>query len=172
MIGHPLRRRVHAARPVEHLERPRPAARERLGGGTGLGRLRHREARLAQIEHRHVGLDHIAALHARHRHAEHARVALGGLGDVGDGDVDALRAQRAVGMLAGVPAATPGQRRQMLDEEDRQRVARAEPRRPPAQLLPGRRAPAALVRIAHVDAARAHRGHVGGEIVALQRDVA
>ena len=38
MIRHPLRRRVHAPRLVEDLERPRPASRERLGGGTGLGR--------------------------------------------------------------------------------------------------------------------------------------
>src|SRR5262249_59588953 len=33
---HPARRRIHAARTVEHLERAGPAPGERLGGGTRL----------------------------------------------------------------------------------------------------------------------------------------
>jgi hypothetical protein len=42
----------------------------------------------------------------------------------------------------------------------------------PAQLLPRRRAPAALDRIAHVDAAPAHRLYLRGKIIRLQHDVA
>ncbi len=38
--------------------------------------------------------------------------------------------------------------------------------------LPGRRGPPARNGIAHLDAAPAHGRHVGGEIVALDRDIA
>ena len=75
-------------------------------------------------------------------------------------------------MLAGVAATPLGQRREVLNEEDRQRSRRAQARRLPAQLVAIGRAPAAVDRIADVDAAPAHRGHVCREIVALQRDVA
>ena len=65
-----------------------------------------------------------------------------------------------------------GQWRQMFDEEDRQRISGAEPRRPPAELLSGRRAPPAIRRVVDVDTPATHGGHVRRKVVALQREVA
>jgi hypothetical protein len=95
-------------------------------------------------------------------------------GHVGHRDVDAVQPQGTVGMLAG-PRHLPsplGERRQVLDKEDRQRIASAEACGQPAKLLPGRGAPRSRGRIAHVDAAASHRRHVRREVVALHPDVA
>jgi hypothetical protein len=59
----------------------------------------------------------------------------------------------------------------VLDEEDRQRIAGAKPGHPPSQLLSGRGAPPPVRRVSDVDAAPAHGGHVGGQIVALNGQV-
>ena len=65
------------------------------------------------------------------------------------------------------------ERRQVLEEEDRQRIHRVrEPRRAPPELAPGGRPAPALDGVAHLDAAAPHREHVGGQIVALNDDVA
>src|SRR5437899_4724365 len=60
----------------------------------------------------------------------------------------------------------------MLDEKDRQRVARTGARGPPAKLLAGRAPSNAFGRVGHVDPAPSHRGHVGLEVVALHSYVA
>src|SRR6267142_2100712 len=77
-------------------------------------------------------------------------------------------------MIAGPRHLSPplGERCQVLDEEDGQRIAGAETRGLPAKLLAARCAPRAIGWIAHVDTAPSHRGHVGRQVVALQRDVA
>ena len=100
VIGHPLRRRVHAARAVEDLERSRAAARQGVGGDARRGGLREAQRGRSELEYRHVGVDDGAALHLRRRHAERAGVEGGGRGDVRDRDVDALDAQHAVGVAA------------------------------------------------------------------------
>ena len=125
MVAHPARGGVHAARAVQHLERPGPAARQRFGGRTRLGRLRDGEAGRAEIEHGHVRLDHVPPLDRRHRHAEHTRVRLRGGGDVGHRDVRALRAARR-GSDARASLRRPAllERGEVLEEEDRQRILR------------------------------------------------
>src|SRR2546425_5053074 len=60
----------------------------------------------------------------------------------------------------------------MLDEKDRQRVARTGARGPPAKLLAVRAPSNAFGRVGHVDPAPSHRGHVGLEVVALHSYVA
>src|SRR6266704_2907558 len=87
---HETRRRVHGARTMQHLEGPGSAARERLGGGTVLRGLRHRQPGRPEVEHRHVRLDDVAALDLGHRDPEYPAVRLGRRGHVGDGDVHAL----------------------------------------------------------------------------------
>src|SRR2546422_983071 len=71
----------------------------------------------------------------------------------------------------------PGTGRALAARERRprdrpRRVARAELDDFPAQLLPGGSTASALDRVAHVDAAVAHRRHVGGQVIALHDDVA
>src|SRR5688500_4576093 len=53
VLAHPPIGGVHAARPEEHLERPRPAARESVGGRPGPRRLGHRQSRRAKVEDDH-----------------------------------------------------------------------------------------------------------------------
>jgi hypothetical protein len=62
-------------------------------------------------------------------------------------------------------------RGQVLDEDERQGVGRAEHCELPLELLPGRGAPAAIGRIADVDASFAHRGHFCRQVIALDDDV-
>ena len=157
---------------MEHLEGPGPAAGQRLRGRAGLGGLGHREPGGAEIEHRHVRLDDRAAMDRGHRHPEHA-----GVGPGRRGHVRRLRRRRArsrghaIRMIRQAPRVRLPlrERRQVLDEEDRQGVARAEERGAPAQLLALERAAPAVADLAHVHAAAPHRGHVGGQVVALQR---
>ena len=103
--------------------------------------------------------------------AEHAGVGPGRRRHVRHRDIGALHARHAVRVArqAHRVRLPLGERGQVLDEEDRQGIARTEERRAPAQLLALRRAPPAVADLAHVHAALAHRGHVGGQIVALQR---
>ena len=68
--------------------------------------------------------------------------------------------------------ATFGQWSKVLDEENRQRVARTQSCGLPAQRLPDGRLACAFARIADVDATLAHLRHVGHEVVALHGDVA
>jgi hypothetical protein len=63
-------------------------------------------------------------------------------------------------------------RREVLDEEERQRALRAQERRLPAVDRTARRLAAAFHRVAHIDAAGAHCRHVRRQVVALQDDVA
>ena len=73
---------------------------------------------------------------------------------------------------AGAASAALGQRREVLDEEHRQRVARTQGRGLPAQGLAGWRLASAVARIADVDATLAHLRHIGHKVVALHRDIA
>jgi hypothetical protein len=59
------------------------------------------------------------------------------------------------------------ERREVLDEEQRQRVARPQGRGLPAQGLAGGRLAGASAGIADIDATLAHLRHVGHEVVAL-----
>ncbi len=76
-------------------------------------------------------------------------------------------------MRAGLSRlAALGQRREVLDKEQWQRVARTQGRGLPAQLLAGGCLACAVARIADVDATLAHLRHVSLEVVALHGDVA
>src|SRR5437660_1955973 len=80
---------------------------------------------------------------------------------------------RPVGMRADLSRlAALGQRCEVLDEEQRQRVARPQGRGLPAQCLAGRRLACAVAWVADVDATLAHLRHVGCEVGALHGDVA
>src|SRR4029453_993958 len=65
-----------------------------------------------------------------------------------------------------------GQRRQVLDKENRQRVAWTKDRGLPAQGLAGGCLASAFAGITDVDAALAHLRHVGHEVIALHSDIA
>src|SRR4029453_9733866 len=71
MVCHPARRGVHAARTVQHLERPWTATGQGFGSRARLGGLCHRQASRPEIEHRHVCFDDCPALYLRSRHSEH-----------------------------------------------------------------------------------------------------
>ena len=92
--GRARRRRDRAcgAAPGRVQARAGPAPPRRAG----LRGLRHREPVGAQIEHRHVHLDHRSALDLRHRHPEHARVGPSHRGDVGHREIRALHARHAI----------------------------------------------------------------------------
>src|SRR6185369_8345512 len=89
-------------------------------------------------------------------------------------DVATLDALHAVRMSSRGGRLTPplGQRRDVLNEEQRQGAALPEGRGLPAQLLSRGGAPRAVDRPAQIHAARAHRRRVGREIVALDHHVA
>ena len=171
MVGHPARRGVHAARAVQRLERPGPAARSASAAGPGSAgcatvspvgpRSNTAMSALITVPRWIFGIampsTRLYVSAAPRRRARRCRR-------------DPRAARRSGGPRAR--AAPLLERREVLDEEDRQRVARRPARGSPAELLPARRPAPTVDGVAHVDAARAHRRDVGRQVVALHGDIA
>jgi len=96
-------------------------------------------------------------------------VRLGRGRDIRNRDVDPLGASHPVGMIARLGQLGPSlrERSQMLNEEHGERMCGAEHGHLPPELMSGGSSAAALARLADLDAAASHGGHVGPEVIAL-----
>jgi hypothetical protein len=125
VLHHPAHRGAHALGAEQDLKGAWPTLLEGVCRRPSLDGCHHTDTDVSDVEDRHVGLDHHAALDWRDRDAEYRGVGIYTGHQVAGNDVYAVEANDAIGMLSR-PRMFWRLRFEVLDKPQWERIARAE----------------------------------------------